>query len=167
MDYKVVANPLSGLMSILSIVGMWKILEDRGEAGWKSLIPFYSTWTFAKTFNDTETAKKVILSTFALLLSSLLLLFAIAAQSGVLTIVATAVFVLAIIFTLVYYVKLYRHFDIANNGPSWMIVVWLIVPSLAALFYAFIQNNYNIPGVTEIHQQQETETNSQQEEEQN
>ena len=163
MDYKVVANPLSGLMSILSIVGMWKIFEDRGEAGWKALIPFYSTWTFAKTCNDTGTAKKLIISIVTLILSTPLLIFALATESSALTLVSAALLCASAVFALIYSIKLNKHFDIANNGPSWMIIIWIFVPVVAVLFYAFVQNNYNIPGVTEAHNQDYTESYIQEE----
>ena len=29
---------------IAIIVGMWKIFEKAGEAGWTSLVPFYNLW---------------------------------------------------------------------------------------------------------------------------
>lgn len=34
------------LVSIVAIVSTWKIFTKAGRAGWKSLIPFYSTWVF-------------------------------------------------------------------------------------------------------------------------
>lgn len=30
---------------VLMIVGMWKLFEKAGEAGWKSIVPFYNTYT--------------------------------------------------------------------------------------------------------------------------
>ena len=66
---QVVYNPLQGILSIIRIISFWKILEDRGEKGWKSLIPFYSTYTLGKTFNDTKTAKKLNFSVLGFLVS--------------------------------------------------------------------------------------------------
>ena len=33
------------IVLILMIVAMWKIFEKAGEAGWKSIIPIYNTYT--------------------------------------------------------------------------------------------------------------------------
>ena len=33
------------ILSIVSIVAMWKLFEKADEAGWKSIIPFYNTYT--------------------------------------------------------------------------------------------------------------------------
>lgn len=35
-------------ITILMIVAVWKIFSKAGQAGWKSLIPFYSTYTLCK-----------------------------------------------------------------------------------------------------------------------
>ena len=35
---------------VLGIIVMWKIFSKAGEAGWKSLIPFYNTYTEFKLF---------------------------------------------------------------------------------------------------------------------
>lgn len=34
--------------ALLVIVGIWKMFEKAGEAGWKSLIPFYNMYTLFK-----------------------------------------------------------------------------------------------------------------------
>ncbi|MCA9327333.1 hypothetical protein KDA14_02275 [Candidatus Saccharibacteria bacterium] len=33
------------LFAVVAIVAMWKIFEKAGEAGWKSIIPLYNTYT--------------------------------------------------------------------------------------------------------------------------
>ncbi|MBR6850081.1 MAG: hypothetical protein IKM88_07610 [Lachnospiraceae bacterium] len=50
-----VAGLFSGVMGIVwlvvmvaMIVAMWKLFEKAGEAGWKSLIPFYSSYILFK-----------------------------------------------------------------------------------------------------------------------
>ncbi len=49
------AGAFSGVSMIISlvvlvalIIAMWKIFEKAGEAGWKSLIPFYGTYILFK-----------------------------------------------------------------------------------------------------------------------
>ncbi len=36
------------LLVIILIVSLWKVFEKAGEAGWKSLIPFYNMWVLAE-----------------------------------------------------------------------------------------------------------------------
>ena len=36
------------VICVLLVVAMWKIFTKAGEAGWKSLIPFYNTYIFFK-----------------------------------------------------------------------------------------------------------------------
>lgn len=50
-----IAGAFSGVSLIISlvvmvvlIIAMWKLFEKAGEAGWKSLIPFYSTYILFK-----------------------------------------------------------------------------------------------------------------------
>ena len=40
------ANYTLDIMSIASVVGMWKMLEKAGEPGWSALIPFYNMYKF-------------------------------------------------------------------------------------------------------------------------
>lgn len=37
---------LSLVVVVLLIVGWWKMFEKAGEAGWKSIIPFYNEYTY-------------------------------------------------------------------------------------------------------------------------
>ncbi|MCR5128285.1 MAG: DUF5684 domain-containing protein [Lachnospiraceae bacterium] len=39
---------VSLVVMVVMIVAMWKIFEKAGEAGWKSLIPFYNTYILFK-----------------------------------------------------------------------------------------------------------------------
>lgn len=39
---------VSFVIAILSIVAMWRIFAKAGEAGWKSLIPFYNVYVYYK-----------------------------------------------------------------------------------------------------------------------
>lgn len=41
---------------ILQIIGCWKIFGKFGEPGWKSIIPFYNTWTEYKYIWNTKMA---------------------------------------------------------------------------------------------------------------
>ena len=36
------------ISSIITIVARWRLFEKMGQPGWKTLIPFYNTWTMFK-----------------------------------------------------------------------------------------------------------------------
>ena len=40
-----------GILTILTIVGMWKVFKKAGKPGWISLIPFYNIFVFLKITN--------------------------------------------------------------------------------------------------------------------
>ena len=39
------------LIAIVAIIAYWKIFTKAGEAGWKSIIPFYNVYTLLKIGN--------------------------------------------------------------------------------------------------------------------
>lgn len=43
-----VASLISIIISVIGIVGQWKMFKKAGDEGWKSLIPFYNTYTMCK-----------------------------------------------------------------------------------------------------------------------
>lgn len=57
-DYEAMAGAMAGAslfssiislaICVLMIVGIWKMFEKAGEAGWKSLIPFYNSYILYK-----------------------------------------------------------------------------------------------------------------------
>ena len=56
-DYSTQASSLGAgfyivylIVLVLAIVAMWKIFSKAGEAGWKSIIPFYNVYTEFKLF---------------------------------------------------------------------------------------------------------------------
>ncbi|MGI6108715.1 MAG: DUF5684 domain-containing protein [Eubacteriaceae bacterium] len=44
----------STIITILSVIGMWKMFEKAGEAGWKSLIPVYNLYILYKICWNTK-----------------------------------------------------------------------------------------------------------------
>ena len=149
MDYRVTFNPITSLLGVVSMIANWKIFEDRGEKGWKALIPFYSTYTFGKICGDIEDAKRLMIWIAVLLVSAVGLSIMLAGSVGLLAVIFGLLVLASLVLTLYYTYKLYKHFDTVNGGPSWMIILWIFLPAAAAIYYAFIQNNYNIPGVSE------------------
>ena len=174
-------NILQPLLSILTMISFWKIFEDRGEKGWKSLIPILSTLTLGKVANDSKHAKGRVFSGIALFLSLFLLVvvyavgvsnsnydFQITDMNDINGVVITEQFtsnptyngnplvlfallglvIISIVFYLINHIRLCKSFDNTNAGPSWMILLWIFFPVGAAVYYAFVHQNYDIPGVT-------------------
>lgn len=172
-------NPLQGILNILGIVGMWKIFEDRGEKGWKAIIPFYSDYVFGKVCDETKLGKKVVIWEVTTIILLFVVFFALSfslASSGSLEqiqeIIATLeanpnavitpdmmannnltlsnpvpflisllLFVIAIIFLFVYIIKLRYRFTVKNNGQTWLMILWILIPAIALLYFAFIHKD--------------------------
>ena len=151
----VMMNPITILLSIVGVIGTWKVLEDRGEKGWKALIPFYNIYSLGKTFGGQKLAVKMIVSDILMILSffSAIVYFTLEgyeiSSSQAVILLLVILFIMTLFVALIYTVKFYRAFDKANNGPSWMILVWLLLNSFGYVYYAFIHKNYNIPGITD------------------
>lgn len=56
---------------IIGIIGLWMIFQDNGEAAWKALIPFYSTYIFSRTFFEERLGKKLAWSQLVLFILSI------------------------------------------------------------------------------------------------
>ncbi len=46
--YAMVLGLLGLVVTIIAIVGLWKIFEKAGEPGWKAIVPGYNSWTLAE-----------------------------------------------------------------------------------------------------------------------
>lgn len=169
-------NPIASILSVIGTIGLWKILEDRGEKGWKALIPFYATYTLGKTFGGQKTALKMIASCILMILAFAgCALYTMANYSAgtdmiitditdingidfvnsnisftgnpMIVLLLLAIAIVALVVTIVYIIKFFRAFDKANNGPSWMILVWLFLNPLGYIYYAFTHKNDDIADV--------------------
>lgn len=88
MDSKSLILPLRGVFNLLGLIGFWKLLSDRGEAGWKSLIPFYNTIVFGKTCDEKPRAVRVVvysILTFIMFFLTFTLAVTILTAAGVIT----------------------------------------------------------------------------------
>ena len=47
-NYILIFVIVSLIMTILHVVGIWNVFKKAGEPGWKSIIPFYNTYTLYK-----------------------------------------------------------------------------------------------------------------------
>ena len=153
-------NPLTSILSIVSIIGMWKIFEDRGEKGWKSLVPFLNTLAFGRVCGEEDRAKNLMIKNIILVLMFLIMfpiavyIMSVAESSSapssstkVLGIVLLILFLAFLVLAIVAYIqqiKLFLAFDKVNEGPSWMIILWLLLPAGAYIYYAFIHKNITI-----------------------
>jgi len=148
-------NPFPMLIMILTIIGKWKIFSDNGEAGWKSLIPFYSDYIFAKISDRPEDGKKyVIYSVITSILAMIFLISFVMVLAGLFDdSISFMILCLSILLTIVsivafvYYYKIHYSFTIKNGAESWMMVVWIFLPFLAYFYFAFIHNYYDIPAL--------------------
>ena len=143
------ASFLSTFLQVITAVSMWKILEDRREKGWKALIPFYSTIVFGRTFKEEGLAKKIVLFTILLIIAMTVGVVGIAAESIVGPIFFVIMLIIAI-YTIILQFKFYSRFVKFHDEQSWWTIVWVFLNPLAALYFAFIRKNYNIPGVTKV-----------------
>ncbi len=48
------------IITIITIIALWKIFTKAGEAGWKSLIPIYNVYTMFQIANNKKFAKAVL-----------------------------------------------------------------------------------------------------------
>ena len=46
----IVSNLIILAACVLTIIGIWKVLQKAGEEGWKAIVPFYGKYTLFKTF---------------------------------------------------------------------------------------------------------------------
>ena len=47
-NYILIFVIVSLIMTILHVIGIWNVFKKAGEPGWKSIIPFYNTYTLYK-----------------------------------------------------------------------------------------------------------------------
>ena len=115
---------LSFASSILMIISMWMIFEKAGEAGWKSLIPFYNDYILCKIAN----AKK---------------LFIIKLISSIVVMIASFYFIFALIALILLGKEAsFGTIDYTGVGASW--IMSLIVMIIAAIVNFIISIIVNI-----------------------
>lgn len=161
MDFSYIYNLLN---SIAFIIGLWKIFEMRGEKGWKSLIPCYNQYTLGAVSGDKNSGKKVAIMSGILLVLTIAMSIAmvpmmqavqmyiategtispeairsIISESQLLLIgfIGIAMFVCAII-QIVFSIPLYKSVCKSfNRTEGWWVLLWILVPGIAAILFAF------------------------------
>lgn len=77
--FTVQMNPLwsilGTIMMVLGIISLWKIFEDRGEKGWKAIIPFYSTKIFGRVAKDEKLGNRTMRAQIFTFILAILVMF--------------------------------------------------------------------------------------------
>lgn len=90
---------LAAVVCILSIVAMWKIFVKAGQAGWKSLIPFYTVYTLFKICWNSKYFWIYLVSAFATgALSGASAAFAVDSVGNIIFLVLSAVVAIYLIY---------------------------------------------------------------------
>lgn len=58
-------------------------------------------------------------------------------------------FAVLLIWAVVVSMQIKASYTKMRNAPDWWMVIWFLAPWLAYLYFAFLHENANIPGVTE------------------
>ncbi|MBR2761526.1 MAG: hypothetical protein IKD66_10175 [Solobacterium sp.] len=138
---------LQGAVFAVSLICAWKIYSDRGEAGWKALIPFYSSYVFGRIVRDKPKGIALMISALFAVVSGIVFYSFLAAllslrSSGpvidvglVLSGLCMSVSVL-VFFALQIILKV--RFVQNENGSIWLALLWIVLPIFGDIYYAFI-----------------------------
>ena len=163
-------NSFITLLSIVSVISLWKIFADRGIEGWKSLVPCLNDILLGESIGEGKLGRKLALAKgllmifFSLLLVMTMAIIAPHAENfsvgGTIseatmdeaasfmflgcTLLAFSAFLAVIVFQIRFCAGFVRY----NNAQSWLTIVWIICPALAEFYFAFIHEKFDIPGLT-------------------
>ena len=73
---------ISLAITVLCIVAVWKIFTKAGQAGWKSLIPFYNTYTLCKIADGNGWKFLLLFIPFVNFVYAIMLIFRLAKSFG-------------------------------------------------------------------------------------
>ena len=131
---------ISLVMSILTIIGGWKMFRKFGEPGWKAIIPFYSTWVEYKYTWKAVMAIPVIVLGFG---GGILM--KIAEAGSALQIIASLVFLAGWVLTIIAYYKRCKAF---GHGIGFTIG-HVIAPGILTIILGFGKSQYIGRGVSD------------------
>ena len=95
-----IGSVVSFVMSILSIIGGWKMFRKFGEPGWKVIIPFYGTWVeYQYTWKPIMMIPVVLLGVGGGILMNM------AEEGTALQMIASAVFLVGWVLNIIAYYK--------------------------------------------------------------
>ena len=130
---------VSLVMSILTIIGGWKMFRKFGEPGWKAIIPFYSTWVEYKYTWKAVMAIPVIVLGFG---GGILM--KIAEAGSALQIIASLLFLAGWALTIIAYYKRSKAF---GHGIGFTIG-HLIAPGVMTIILGFGKSQYIGRGIS-------------------
>lgn len=131
---------VSLVMSILTIIGGWKMFRKFGEPGWKAIIPFYNIWVEYK-----YTWKPVMIIPVALMGIGGSCLMQIAEEGSALQIIASVAFLVSWVLTIIAYYKRCKAF---GHGIGYTIG-HLIAPGVMTIILGFGKSQYIGRGVSD------------------
>ena len=124
---------VSFVMSILTIIGGWKMFRKFGEPGWKAIIPFYNIWVEYK-----YTWKPVMMIPVALLGVGGSAVMQIAEDGSALQIIASVAFLVSWVLTIIAYYKRCKAF---GHGIGYTIG-HIIAPGVLTIILGFGKSQY-------------------------
>ena len=131
---------ISLVMSILTIIGGWKMFRKFGEPGWKAIIPFYNTWVeYRYTWKAVMSIPVIVLGFGGGILMK------IAEAGSALQIIASFVFLAGWVLTIIAYYKRCKAF---GHGIGFTIG-HVIAPGILTIILGFGKSQYIGRGVSD------------------
>lgn len=131
---------ISLVMSILTIIGGWKMFRKFGEPGWKAIIPFYNTWVeYGYTWKAVMAIPVIVLGFGGGILMK------IAEAGSALQIIASLVFLAGWVLTIIAYYKRCKAF---GHGIGFTIG-HVIAPGILTIILGFGKSQYIGRGVSD------------------
>ena len=131
---------ISLVMSILTIIGGWKMFRKFGEPGWKAIIPFYNTWVeYRYTWKAVMAIPVIVLGFGGGILMK------IAEAGSALQIIASLVFLAGWVLTIITYYKRCKAF---GHGIGFTIG-HVIAPGILTIILGFGKSQYIGRGVSD------------------
>lgn len=124
---------VSLVMSILTIIGGWKMFQKFGEPGWKAIIPIYNTWVEYR-----YTWKAGMMFPVVLLGGGGGVLMTLAAEDSALQIAASVMFLIGWVLSIVGYNKRCKAF---GHGIGFTIG-HVIAPGILTIILGFGKSQY-------------------------
>ena len=124
---------ISLVMSILTIIGGWKMFRKFGEPGWKTIIPFYGTWVEYQ-----YTWKPIMMIPVYLLGVGGGILMNMAEEGTALQMIASAVFLVGWVLNIIAYYKRCKAF---GHGIGFTIG-HIVAPGIFTIILGFGKSQY-------------------------
>ena len=158
-----------GILSVITVIGQWKIFTNYGEEGWKALIPCYRWVPFGKIAGRKKEGEMIAYTSLLVLLSAfgLFLSFLLSMDYSVVESVMTAdgtmvdkilpvlpnisigfwmlffavVFHVSLIASIVLSLMIEYDFTLKEDGATWWILLWLLIPAIPSIYFGFFNDN--------------------------